>query len=127
MTGGTALLEIQREIRAQIGEPADTLSHTADVLVVACCRAWPDDTLTALARRPRTSTAAEECHRAIGFVSARVRETTEARWGFAHGLPIRAEKLLEAVVLEFFAYWFQSSQNRAKVRAAIGFVREQSR
>lgn len=115
--------QLQDEVRARIGAPAEALAHTTDVMVQECLRWFPIAQMTVLAREPEPPRAGADTVAVVAVLAARCREQLEARWG-AKPATVRAiDLLMRAVVVEICNLWFGSKQARHAICQCVAAVR----
>lgn len=116
--------QLQDEVRARIGKPAEALAHTTDVMVQECLRWFPIAQMTILARKPEPPRAGADTVTAAAVLAAKCREQLEARWG-AKPATVRAiDLLMRAVVVEVFNLWFGSADARHAICQCVAAVRK---
>lgn len=115
--------QLQDEVRARIGAPAEALAHTTDVMVQEVLRWFPVTQMTVLAREPEPPRAGADTVAAVAVLAAKCREQLEARWG-ARPATVRAiDLLMRAVVVEVFSLWFGSKEARHAICQCVAAVR----
>jgi hypothetical protein len=124
---GVLIGQLQEEVRARIGAPADALAHTTDVMVQECLRWFPIAQMTILAKKPEPPRAGADTVATIAVLTAKCREQLEARWG-AKPATVRAiDLLMKAVVVEVCNLWFGSKEARHAICQCVAAVRAPSR
>jgi hypothetical protein len=116
--------EVREAIREAIGQPAEKLCHTCDVIVDEVCRQWPERHMASLARKLDCDSVGGQVLDAISVITARVREQIEARWGCKPSEQAALDLVLRAVVIEFANLWFCDPETRIGLRKIIFFVRQ---
>jgi hypothetical protein len=119
----TLIGQLQEEVRARIGAPAEGLSHTCDVMVQECLRWFPIAQMTVLARQPQPPKAAADTVAAVSVVAARCREQLETRWGASPATVRAIDLLMRAVVVEICNLWFSSADARHAICQCVAAVR----
>jgi hypothetical protein len=121
---GTLIGQLQDEVRSRIGQPAEALEHTTDVMVQECLRWFPIAQMTILARKPEPPRAGADTVATISVLTAKCREQLEARWG-AKPATVRAiDLLMRAVVVEVCNLWFGSKEARHAICQCVAAVRK---
>lgn len=114
------LRELADAVRAGLGERGDLLSHTCDVITVEICRSWPERAMADLARDMSNGDAVLG---ALDVVTAKVRETIEARWKCRAAEKQALDLVLRGCVVEFAKLWFSCPEARIGMRVICEMIR----
>lgn len=111
------------ELRRRIGEPAEALSHTTELIAREVLACWPEAEFARIAADQTKPEMADAALNAINVTRARSRELLEAKFVTNQSCQNALDLLLSAVVVETANMWFGDPETRIAIREIIAWLR----
>lgn len=111
------------ELRRRIGQPADALSHTTELIAREVLACWPEKEFARIAADQTRPENADAALNAIAVTRAKAREMLEAKFVTNQSCQNALDLLLSAVVVETANLWFGDPEARIALREILAWLR----